>query len=103
MTALRGVEALLNSRWRRWLREWLQLLNASQKWNKTQADLKVVLAISPESPRAHWPLARVLEVSPGQDGHVRVVKLQEGKDTVVRPKRVTSCQGGGELTKGTNN
>ena len=44
----------------------------------------VVLAISPESPRAQWPLARVLEVFSGKDRHVRVVKLQVGKDTIVR-------------------
>ena len=49
----------------------------------------IVLAISPESPRAQWPLARVLEVFPGQDGHVRVVKLQVGKDTIVRP--ISKC------------
>ena len=70
------------------MKEWLPLLNTCQKWNETQTDLKVrdiVLAISPESPRAQWPLARVLEVFPGQDGHVQVVQLQVGKDTIVRP------------------
>ena len=84
----RRVQELISHFWKRWLKEWLPLLNARQKWNETRADLKVgdvVLAISPESPRAHWPLARVLEVFPGQDGHVRVVKLQVGTDTIVRP------------------
>ena len=64
----------------------------ASKWNETRTDLKVgdiVLAISPESPRAQWPLARVLEVFPGQDGHVRVVKLQVGKDTIVSP--ISKC------------
>ena len=63
------------------------MLNARQKWNEIRSDLKigdVVLAISPESPRAHWPLASVLEVFPGQDGHVRVVKLQVDKETIDR-------------------
>ena len=74
------------------MKEWLPLLNRRQKWNETRTDLKVgdvVLAISPESPRAQWPFARVLEVFSGQDGHVRVVKLQVGKDTIVRP--ISKC------------
>uniref|UniRef100_A0A1I8FGQ5 DUF5641 domain-containing protein n=1 Tax=Macrostomum lignano TaxID=282301 RepID=A0A1I8FGQ5_9PLAT len=29
-----------------------------------------------DSPLGHWPLARVLEVYPGRDGHVRVAKVQ---------------------------
>ena len=69
------------------MKEWLPLLNTRQKWNEIGADVKVgdlVLAISPESPRAHWLLARVLEVFSGRDVQVRVVKLQVGKDTIVR-------------------
>ena len=88
----RRVQELISHCWKRWLKEWLPLLNARQKWNEIRPDLKIgdfVLAISPESPRAHWPLARVLEVFPGQDGHVRVVKLQVGKETIVRP--ISKC------------
>ena len=84
----RRVQELISHFWKRWLKEWLPLLNARQKWNETRADLKmgdVVLATSPESSRAHLPLARMLEVFPGHDGHVRVMKLQVGKDTIVRP------------------
>ena len=88
----RRVQELISHCWKRWLKEWLPLLNARQKWNEIRPDLKigdVVLAISPKSPRTHWPLARVLEVYPGQDGHVRVVKLQAGKETIVRP--ISKC------------
>ena len=83
----RRIQELISHFWKRLMKEWLPLLNRRQKWNETRRDLKVgdvVLAISPESPRAQWPLARVLEVFSGQDGHVRVVKLQVGKDTIVR-------------------
>ena len=88
----RRIQELISHFWKRWMKEWLPLLNRRQKWNETRTDLKVgdeVLAISPESPRAQWPLARVLEVFSGQDGHVRVVKLQVGKDTIVRP--ISKC------------
>ena len=88
----RRIQELISHFWKRWIKEWLPLLNTRQKWNETRTDLKVgdiVLAISPGSPRAQWPLVRVLEVFPGQDGHVRVVKLQVGKDTIVRP--ISKC------------
>ena len=68
------------------------MLNAREKWNETLSDLKIgdfVHAISPESPRVHWTRAKVLEFLPGQDGHVRVVKLQVGKETTERP--ISKC------------
>lgn len=88
----RRVQELISHFWKRWMKEWLPLLNARQKWTEIKPDLKIgdiVLAISPDCPRAHWPLGRVLEVFPGQDGHVRVVKIQIGQNTVLRP--VSKC------------
>ena len=69
------------------MREWLPSLNPRQKSTETRPDLKigdVVLVISPDCPRAHWPLGRMLAVFPGQDGHVGVAKIQVGQNTVVR-------------------
>ena len=70
------------------MREWLPGLNARQKWFQTQRDVHigdVMLVISPDTSRRNWPLGRVLEVYPGQDGHVRVVKIQVGEGTLIRP------------------
>ena len=89
---LRRVQELISQFWKRWMREWLPLLNARQKWTEAKPDLKIgdiVLAISPDCPRAYWPLGRVLEVFPGQDGHVRVAKIQIGQNAVMRP--VSKC------------
>ena len=44
-----------------------------------------MLVISPDTSRGNWPLGRVLEIYPGQDGHVRVVKIQVGEGTLIRP------------------
>ena len=77
----RRVQELISHFWKRWMREWRPLLNARQKWTEAKPDLKIgdtLLAISPDCPRAHWPLGRVQEVFPGQDGHVRVAKIQIG-------------------------
>ena len=81
----RRVQELTTLVWKRWMRGWVPLLNARQKWTEAKPDLKIgdiVLAISPDCPRAHWPLGGVLEVFPGQDGRVHVVKIQIGQNTL---------------------
>ena len=44
-----------------------------------------MLIISPDTSRGNWPLGRVIEVYPGKDGHVRIVKIQVGDGTLIRP------------------
>ena len=59
----------------------------TEKWNQERQDVKVgdiVLVVSPDTSRGNWPLGRVLEVYPGTDGRVRVVKVQVGQGTLVR-------------------
>ena len=36
----------------------------------------MVLVLIPDSPRAHWPLARILEVCKGKDGNVCSGRIQ---------------------------
>ena len=70
------------------VKECVPALNSRPKWTSANRDLKVnevVLVIQPDSPRGHWPLGRVTEVYPGQDGHTRVAKVVCGAKTVVRP------------------
>ena len=84
----RHIQELISHFWRRWMKEWLPMLNVRSKWTTTKRDLEigdVVLAISPEQPRGHWPLGRIIEIFPGKDNHVRVAKVQVGNGTLVRP------------------
>jgi hypothetical protein len=84
----RRIQELISHFWRRWMKEWLPMLNGRSKWTTTKRDLEigdVVLAISPEQPRGHWPLGRIIDVFPGKDNHVRVAKVQVGNGTLVRP------------------
>lgn len=63
-------------------------LTARKKWFSAERDLQVddvVVVLSPDTSRGNWPLGRVIEVYPGQDGHVRVAKLEAGRATLVRP------------------
>ena len=84
----RYVQEVLRQFWRRWMTEWLPALAPRRKWRAERRDLAVgdvVIVATPESPRGHWPLGRVIEVFPGRDGHVRVAKLQVGEKVIVRP------------------
>ena len=85
---LRRIQELLRHFWARWMREWLPGLNARKKWFRTQRDVQVgdvILVVSPDTPRGNWPMGRVLEVHPRNDGRVRVAKIQVGQGTLVRP------------------
>ena len=70
------------------MREWLPGLNARQKSFQTHRDVQVgdvMLVVSSDTSRGNWPLGRILEVYPGQDGNLLVVKLQAGQGTLIRP------------------
>ena len=45
---------------------------------------EVVLVISADTSGRNWPLGRVVEVYPGNDGRVRVAQLQVGQGTQVK-------------------
>ena len=84
----RRVQELVKHFWQRWLKEWLPGLNPTTKWHKERKNLKVgdiVIVITPDSPRAHWPLAKVIQVYPGKDGKVRVAQIQLGQKLLKRP------------------
>ena len=79
----RKVQALISHVWSRWMKEYLPSLRARPKWNQIINGLKsgdVVLVLDQDIPRG-----RILEMYPGQDGHVRVAKVQCGAKTLVRP------------------
>ena len=40
--------------------------------------------MSPDTPRAKWPIGRVIKTFPGKDGHTRVVRVQVGQQELTR-------------------
>ena len=74
--------------WYRWSHEYLTTLNRLSKWQNPARNLQVgdvvCLRDEPTSP-TKWPLARVIEIHPGQDGRVRVVTVRTPKGTYKRP------------------
>ena len=84
----RRVQELIRHFWSRWLKEWVPALNRYVKWTDEHKNLKpgdIVLVLSPDTPRANWPLGRIVRVHPGRDGHVRVATVQIGNAEIKRP------------------
>ena len=82
------VQQLSSQFWRRWRREFLPSLNARRKWLKPSQNYQigdVVLVVEPNANRGQWPLGRIVEVYPGTDGLIRIVKVKVGKHYYLRP------------------
>ena len=72
------VNRLTKELWTAWSGRYLQSLAARSKWHKKTYNYKpgdVVLVKDELLKQRHWPLARVLQVYPGDDGLVRTVDL----------------------------
>lgn len=84
----RQVQYLSDLFWKRWVREYLPLLQQRQKWNEKRRSLKagdIVVIMDTSAPRGSWPLARVLEVFYDKQGLVRFVRLQAKSTIIERP------------------
>lgn len=65
--------------WKRWSVEYLNRLQHRPKWMHPATNLKIdqlVLIKEDDSPVLHWPRGRILEIKPGADGRVRLVKVR---------------------------
>ncbi|XP_066988222.1 uncharacterized protein [Macrobrachium rosenbergii] len=84
----RRVQYLSDLFWSRWKREYIVSLQQRPKWNKQQRNTRegdIVLLKDENTPRLHWPLARVTEVLPDSRGVVRSVKLRTQSSELHRP------------------
>lgn len=82
------VKALHQRIWKRWQQEYLHTLQQRMKWASHQDNLKVgdlVLVEQQSTPPLTWPLARIIDVSPGKDNVVRVVHLKTATGILTRP------------------
>lgn len=84
----RQVQYISDLFWKRWIREYLPLLQERQKWNEQRKNLKpgdIVIIMDPTAPRSSWPLARVLEAFQDKKKIVRSVRLQTKSSIIERP------------------
>jgi len=74
--------------WRRWSSEYLSRLQQRPKWLGESPEVKVgelVLLKDENLPPLKWKLARIKEVFPGSDGHVRVASIITSAGVFKRP------------------
>nr|XP_061785759.1 uncharacterized protein LOC133576497 [Nerophis lumbriciformis] len=84
--------------WKRWIHEYLPLLQERQKWTNekrcfTPGD--IVTIVDASAPRGSWILGRILETFPDRKGLVRSVRLQTKTSIIERPvtKICLLCEG----------
>ena len=84
----RQIQYMSDLFWKRWLREYLPLLQERQKWSKERRSLvsgDIVLIADPAAPRSSWLLGRVLQTYPDRKGLVRSAKVQTKSNILDRP------------------
>lgn len=76
------TQFLVNLFWTRWRNEYMVLLQKRQKWSKSNRPHKVgdlVLVQDISLPRNQWPLGRIEETRPSNDGNVRSAVVRIAK------------------------
>ena len=84
----RQVQYMADLFWKRWVQEYLPLLQERQKWNKERRSFvpgDIVMIADAAAPRGSWLLGRVLETFPDKKGLVRSVRLQTKTNILERP------------------
>ena len=80
--------SIMHHFWIRWHQEYVQTLQGRTKWRKIQPNLQIgdIVILKEKWPKMlHWPLAKIVDVYPGEDGIVRVAKIQTEFGTYKRP------------------
>ncbi|CAI6371089.1 unnamed protein product [Macrosiphum euphorbiae] len=75
----RYVQALMQTFWKRWSKEYLPQLQVRSRWLAQTEQVKIgdIVIIKEEcTPPGKWKLGKILKTHPGSDGIVRVVTLK---------------------------
>jgi len=84
----RAVQTLTNLFWRRFIREYLPMLQIRRKWNRVQRNFEVndlVMIQMENMSRSFWPLGRITKTFRGKDDVTRSVEIKTPTTTLVRP------------------
>lgn len=82
------VQYLADLFWKRWVREYLPLLQERQKWTQVKQNLTsgdVVMIVDDSAPRNSWVLGKVIQTIPDAKGLVRRVVVKTKSNTLERP------------------
>ena len=78
----RTVQYLSNVFWSKWKKKYLQNLQSRQRWTQKKRNFKVddvILLKEDNVIRNEWPMAKIIETFPSDDGLVRSVNLKLSK------------------------
>lgn len=84
----RQVQYIADLFWKRWIREYLAMMQERRKWHKPRRNFTVgdlVLVVEDISPRNSWLKGRITEAMTDSRGHVRHVHLQTKMSVLERP------------------
>jgi hypothetical protein len=83
----RQVQHLTNMFWKRWVKEYLPLLQKRQKWLKPQRNICIddVVLVVDNAPRNSWSMGRILSVHKDKKGFVRTATVRTRSTTLQRP------------------
>lgn len=76
---LRSTEDRINDFWNCWIKYFAPNLLPRNKWFRTREDIKVgnlVLELDKEHRRSQWKMALIVDTYPGDDNHVRKVRIK---------------------------
>ncbi|UYV66015.1 hypothetical protein LAZ67_3006192 [Cordylochernes scorpioides] len=73
--------------WNRWSCEYLHQLQERRKWRTSHPDVNIgdLVMLKEQNKPLQWKLARIVQIFPGEDDHVRVVLLRTPKALLKRP------------------
>ena len=84
----RHIQYLADTFWKRWVKEYLPLLQERQKWLKPRRNLTVgdvVLIVDNTTTRNSWSMGRIISVLKDKKGLVRIASVQTKTSTLQRP------------------
>lgn len=83
----KGMRQRIETVWKKWSREYLhhlQQLNGREKHGPNLGVGDLVILIEKKSTPGVWPVARITEVHPGSDGHVRVITVRTASGQLLK-------------------
>lgn len=83
----RQVQYIADLFWKRWVQEYLPLLQKCQKWNKEQRSFALgdIIIADNTAPRGPWLLGKIIDTYPDKTVLVRSVKVQTKSSILERP------------------
>ena len=81
------VQALADTFWARWQKEYLNMLQSRQKWQRNKPNLKegdIILLKDKQLKRNEWPMGVIVKTLPSRDGVVRKVEVKVTRDKMTK-------------------